>query len=72
MTKRTFDDWGGSGRERMHSPHPRAQDVILGTDHRLEHEKVLVDCLTFDRVLVEVAEGIHDALLALSRRSVNL
>ena len=51
--------------------HIQAQNVILGPDHRLEHVKVLVGCLTFDRDLVETAEGIHDALLALARRSVN-
>ena len=51
--------------------HIQSQDVILGSDYRLEHEKVLVVCLTLDRGLVEAAEGMHDALLALARRSVN-
>ena len=51
--------------------HIQAQHVILGPDYRLEHVKVLVDCMTIDRVLVEDAEGMHDALLALARRSVN-
>ena len=51
--------------------HIQAQYVILGPDHRLEHAKVLVGCLTLDRGLVEAAEGMHDALLALARRSVN-
>ena len=51
--------------------HIQAQYVILGSDHRLEYEKVLVDCLTLDRGLVEAAESKHDALFALARRSVN-
>ena len=51
--------------------HIQAQHVILGSDYRLEHVKVLVGCLTLDRGLVEAAEGMHDALLALARRSVN-
>jgi hypothetical protein len=41
----------------------------LGTDHGLEHAKILVGGLTRDRGLVEVAEGIHDTLLVLARRS---
>ena len=51
--------------------HIQAQYVILGTDHRLEHVKVLVGCLTLDRVLVEATEDMHDVLVALARRSVN-
>ncbi len=33
--------------------------------------KILVGGLTLDRVLVEAAEVMYDALLALARRSVN-
>ena len=51
--------------------HIQTQHVILGSDHRLDHTKVLVGCLTFDRDLVEAAQGMHDALVALDRRSVN-
>ena len=51
--------------------HIQTQHVILGPDYRLEHVKVLVGCLTLDRGLVEAAEGVHDALLVLVRRSVN-
>ena len=47
--------------------HIQAQNVILGSDYRLEYVKVLVDCLTLDRGLVEAAEGMHDALVALAR-----
>jgi hypothetical protein len=42
----------------------------LGLDDRLEHAKILVGCLTLDRCLVEAAEGMHDALLALVRGSI--
>ena len=52
--------------------HIQTQHVILGPDHRLEHTKILVDCLTLDRGLVEAAEGMHDALFALVRRSGTL
>ena len=51
--------------------HIQTQHVILGPDHRLEHAKVLAGCLTLDRGLLEAAEDMHDALLALDRRSVN-
>ena len=44
---------------------------VLGLDHRLEHEKILVGRLALDRCLVEAAEGMDDALLALVRRSMN-
>ena len=51
--------------------HIQTQHKILGSDHGLEHAKILVGGLTFDRGLVEAAEGMDDALLALARRSVN-
>ncbi len=51
--------------------HMQTEHKILGSDHGLEHVKILVGGLTLDRGLVEAAEGIHDALLALVRRSVN-
>ena len=51
--------------------HIQTQHVILGPDDRLEYVKVLVCCLTVDRGLVEVAEGMNDAMLVLARRSVN-
>ena len=37
----------------------------------IEHTKILVGRLTLDRFLVEDAEGMHDALLALTRSRVN-
>ena len=49
----------------------QAEHEVLGLDNRLEHAKVLVGGLTLDRCLVEAAEGMDDALLALVRRSVN-
>ena len=51
--------------------HIQAEHKVLGLDDRLEHPKILVGCLTLDRCLVETAEGMHDALLALARRSVH-
>ena len=52
----------------MHFPYPRSAFIkVLGLDDRLEHAKMLVGCLPLDRCLVEAAEGLHDALLALAR-----
>ena len=51
--------------------HIQAEHIVLGFDDGPEHVKILVGCLTLDRCLVEVAEGMDDALLALVRRSVN-
>jgi hypothetical protein len=56
---------------KEHTFHIQTQHKILRSDHGLEHEKILVSGLTLDRGLVEAAEGMHDAMLALSRRSVN-
>ena len=55
----------------MHFPYPSSAFIkVLGLDDRLEHAKILVGGLTLDRCLVEAAEGMDDALLALARRSV--
>ncbi len=43
----------------------------LSMNDGLEHAKIFVGRLTLDRCLVEAAEGMYDALLALTRRSVN-
>ena len=51
--------------------HIQTQHKLLGLDHGLVHVKTLVDCLTIDRDFVVDVEGMHDALLALARRSVN-
>ena len=44
----------------------QAEHEVLRSDDGLEHAKILVGRLAFDRCLVETAEGIHDALLALA------
>ncbi len=44
---------------------------VLCPDDGLEHPKIFVGRLVLDRSLVEVEEGIHDALFALARRRVN-
>ena len=49
----------------------QAENEVLRSDDGLEYVKILVDCLTLDRGLVEDAESMHDALLALARRSMN-
>jgi hypothetical protein len=56
--------------ETVPDDHP-TEHKILGPDHGLEHAKILVGGLTLDRGLVEDTEGIHDALIALVRSSVN-
>ncbi len=56
---------------KEHTFHIQDDQKILGPDHGLEYAKILVGGLTPDRDLVEDAEGMHDALLALARRSVN-
>ena len=54
----------------VHTLYIQGQDEVLRTDDGLDHAKILVGRLTLDRCLVEAAEGMHDALLALARRSV--
>ncbi len=51
--------------------HIQTHHPVLGSDDRLEHVKILVGCLTLGRCVVEVGEGMDDALVALARRSVN-
>jgi hypothetical protein len=61
-----------NGNMKEHTFHIQAEHKILGPDHGLEYAKILVGVLTLDSVLVETAEeGMHDALVALDRRSVN-
>ena len=49
----------------------QAEHEVLWPDDGLDHAKILVGRLALDRCLIEVAEDMHDALLALVRRSVN-
>jgi hypothetical protein len=56
---------------KEHTFHIQSEHKTLGSDHGLEHEKILVGGLALDRGLVEDAEGMDDTLLALDRRSVN-
>ncbi len=51
--------------------HIQAEHEVLGLDDRLEHAQIFVGGLTLDCCLVEAAEGMHDALLALTRRGVD-
>ncbi len=60
-----------NGDMKEHTFHIQTHHKILWSDHGLEDPKILVGGLTLDRGLVEAAEGMHDALLALDRRSVN-
>ncbi len=46
----------------------QAEHAVLRSDDGLEHAKILVGRLALDRCLVENAEGMHDALLALARK----
>ena len=55
----------------VHTLSIQGQDDGLRTDDGLDHAKILVGRLTLDRCLVEFAEGMHDALLALARRRVS-
>ena len=49
----------------------QAEHEVLRPDDGLEHAKILVGRLALDHCLVEDAEGMHDALVALPRRRVN-
>jgi hypothetical protein len=60
-----------NGYVKVRTFHIQTEHEVLGLDHRLEHTKILVGRLALDRCLVEAAEGVYDALLALARRSVN-
>ena len=48
-----------------------SMNQFLRSDDGLEHVKIFVGRLAIDRCLVEAAEGMHDALLALAGRRVN-
>ena len=39
-----------------------SMNEVLGPDHRLEHTKILVGCLTLDCCFVEAAESMNEAL----------
>ena len=56
---------------KEHTFHIQSQYEVLCPDDGLEYVKILVGRLPLDRCLVETAEGMDDALLALVRRCVN-
>ena len=60
-----------NGQVEVRTLYIQAEHEVLWPDDGLEHAKIFVGRLTLDRCLVEAAEGMHDALLALARRSVN-
>ena len=60
-----------NGYVKVRTLHVQTEHEILGLDDRLEHAEILVSRLALDRCLVEAAEGVYDALLALARRSMN-
>ena len=45
----------------------QADHEVLRPDDGLDHAKIFVGRLTFDRCLVEAAEDVYDVLLALAR-----
>ena len=60
-----------NGDVEVRSLYIQADHEVLRLDNGLEHAKIFVGRLTLDRCLVETAEDMHDALLALAGRSVN-
>ncbi len=60
-----------NGYVKVRTLHIQTEHEVLGLDDRLEHAEILVSRLALDRCLVEAAEGVYDALLALARRSMN-
>ena len=54
-----------NGYMEVRTLHIQAQHEVLRPDDGLEHVKILVGCLVLDRGLVETAEGMQDALLAI-------
>ena len=52
---------------KEHTFHIQTEHEVLRSDHRLEVAKILEGRLALDRCLVEAAEGMHDALVALAR-----
>ena len=60
-----------NGYMEVHTLHIQAHHEVLRSDDGLEHVKILVGCLSLDHGLVEDAEDMNDALLALPWRSVN-
>ena len=55
----------------VHTLYIQTEHEVLRPDDGLECAKIFVGRSTLDRCLVEAAEGMHDALLALPWRSVN-
>ncbi len=60
-----------NGYVKVRTLHIQTEHEVLGLDDRLEHAEILVSRLALDRCLVEAAEGVYDALLAIARRSMN-
>ena len=60
-----------NGHVEVHTLYIQAEHEVLRPDDELEHAKIFVGRLTLDRCLVEAAEGMHDALLALAGGRMN-
>jgi hypothetical protein len=71
MRRKELSVFWVNGYMEVRTHYIQAEHEVLRPDDGLEHAKILVGRLTLDRCLVETAEGIHDALLALARRRVN-
>ena len=71
MRRKEFSVMRMNGYVEVRTLYIQAEHEVLRTDDGLDHTKILVGRLALDRCLIEVAEDMHDALLALVRRSVN-
>ncbi len=60
-----------NGYMEVHTLYIQAEHQVLWFNDGLEHVKILVGRLALDRCLVEVAEGMHYAPVALTRKCVN-
>jgi hypothetical protein len=60
-----------NGYVEVHTLYIQAEHEVLWSDDGLEDAKIFVGPLALDRCLVEDAEVMHDALLALVRKRVN-
>ncbi len=55
-----------NGHVEVRTLYIQAEHEVLRSDDGLEHAKIFVGRLALDHCLVEAAEGMHDALLALA------
>ena len=60
-----------NGHVEVRTLYIQAEHEVLRPDDGLEHAKIFVGRLTLDRCLVESAEGMYDAPLALARGRMN-